>query len=300
MTVEVANFISELNEAYPRTQDLINEGDDHIRLVKNVLQSTFPAYDRAVTMTAEKFNTLDTTLLLDSETGMMDITMGTRFKPAGVIDANFNPISNVAGPFSDGDAVPLGYLKTGVAFSGNWPVGSIYMTADARNPAEIFGFGTWEVFAEGRMLIGSTAGETDINGEFRTFVNGQEGGEYSHTITEAELPAHTHPIVWPTDEAGNPILQGDHTHNIYIDDDRGDGGDTDVDVPRGAPSDFEISTLSGGAHMHDGLTAGVVGGGLAGNNLPPYISVNIWIRVADPVEPPPEVVRMNRQRVVRR
>lgn len=297
MTVESsARFISELNEAYPRSQDLINEGDDHIRLVKSVLQSTFPAYDRAVTMTAEKFNTLDTVLLYDTEAGILDLNAGVRFKGPGYIDANFNRINNVLDPVDPGDAVPFSYFQSNV--QANWPIGSIYMTADARNPAEIFGFGTWEVFAEGRMIIGSTAGETDINEEFRVFVNGEEGGEYSHTITEAELPAHTHPIIWPTDEAGNPILQGEHTHNIIGDNNAVENGSDDREM--GVPGDGNIQTDPSGAHMHEGLTAGAVGGGLAGNNLSPYIVVNIWIRVADPVEPPPEQVRQRMARNYRR
>jgi len=42
MTVESASFISQLVDTYPPGSDPISEGDDHIRLIKSVLQGTFP------------------------------------------------------------------------------------------------------------------------------------------------------------------------------------------------------------------------------------------------------------------
>jgi hypothetical protein len=42
MTVESATYISGLVPAYPPGSDSISEGDDHLRLLKSVLQGTFP------------------------------------------------------------------------------------------------------------------------------------------------------------------------------------------------------------------------------------------------------------------
>lgn len=42
MTIEVASYISDLNAANPAAGDAKSEGDDHIRLIKSVLQSTLP------------------------------------------------------------------------------------------------------------------------------------------------------------------------------------------------------------------------------------------------------------------
>ena len=39
MTVESATYISQLNTAFPAAGDNISEGDDHVRLVKSVLQA---------------------------------------------------------------------------------------------------------------------------------------------------------------------------------------------------------------------------------------------------------------------
>ena len=48
MTVESASFISGLVPAYPPGSDSISEGDDHLRLLKSVLQGTFPNANAAI------------------------------------------------------------------------------------------------------------------------------------------------------------------------------------------------------------------------------------------------------------
>jgi len=48
MTVESAAYISGLVPSYPPGSDNISEGDDHLRLIKSVLQGTFPNANAAV------------------------------------------------------------------------------------------------------------------------------------------------------------------------------------------------------------------------------------------------------------
>ncbi len=59
MGLEVANFISELIATNPiGPSDLVDKGDDHIRLVKEVLQGTFPNANAAINPTPAQFNLL--------------------------------------------------------------------------------------------------------------------------------------------------------------------------------------------------------------------------------------------------
>jgi hypothetical protein len=59
MTVESASYISQLNTAYPAAGDNISEGDDHLRLIKSVLQTQFPNLSTtAVNPTAAQMNKL--------------------------------------------------------------------------------------------------------------------------------------------------------------------------------------------------------------------------------------------------
>ncbi len=58
MTVESATYISDLDDTYPEGTDDRSEGDDHIRLIKTVLTTTFPSLTSAVTATSAQLNTI--------------------------------------------------------------------------------------------------------------------------------------------------------------------------------------------------------------------------------------------------
>ncbi len=45
----------------------------------------------------------------------------------------------------------------------SWPVGSIFISIVATNPATLLGFGTWTAFGAGRVLIGLDAGDADFD-----------------------------------------------------------------------------------------------------------------------------------------
>lgn len=56
MPVESASYISDLNASYPASTDGVKEGDDHVRLIKSVLKSTFPNLTGAVTAVQGSLN----------------------------------------------------------------------------------------------------------------------------------------------------------------------------------------------------------------------------------------------------
>ena len=118
-----------------------------------------------------------------------------------------------------------------------YPIGSIYTNmAVATNPATLLGMGTWVAFGEGRVLVGKAS-----SGTFDTLV--ATGGAETHTLSIAEMPAHTHSM------------------NV---------------VPVSNPG-FQSSRA--GAETGSGTT-GSTGGGDAHNNLQPYIVVYMWKRTA--------------------
>ena len=106
----------------------------------------------------------------------------------GDIDAGGNRVKNLADATDGRDAAPIEQI---------YPIGCIYTTTVATNPALIFGFGTWAKFGEGQMMIGHSATDTDFGTVEAT------GGNKTHTIVQAELPSvsptvndpgHTHPV----------------------------------------------------------------------------------------------------------
>ncbi len=58
MPLETANFISELNEAWPLGSDNLNSSDDHHRNTKRAVRQSFPNVDKEVTATADDLNQL--------------------------------------------------------------------------------------------------------------------------------------------------------------------------------------------------------------------------------------------------
>ncbi len=126
-----------------------------------------------------------------------------------------------------------------------YPVGSIYISTDLNTAEAVtqkFG-GTWESYGQGRTLVGvGTGNDGTIS---KSFEVSSTGGEYNHTLTINEMPAHSHlfAAVFYTPGVGNLSSGGDLT--------RGDGRYT-----------------------------GDTGGSQAHNNIQPYITVYMWKRVS--------------------
>ena len=125
-----------------------------------------------------------------------------------------------------------------------YPVGSIYTTVSATAPATLLGMGTWAAFGAGRVPVGIDASQTEFDAVEET------GGAKTHTLTTAELPAHTHSYTIKT--------PGDGGSHQQISDSVGTQGLTNPTVMASS------STGSGSAH----------------NNLQPYIVVYMWKRTA--------------------
>jgi len=127
-----------------------------------------------------------------------------------------------------------------------YPVGSVIQrTGDSTNPGDAswLGFGTWEPFAAGQVLLGAGT-HTDTRSEQRTFGDGDTGGAFQHVLTEAEMPSHSHGIAVNN---GGP--------GTY-------GGRLQVTVG----SDSLTSDNAGGSQPHD--------------SMQPYLVVHLWKRTA--------------------
>ncbi len=96
-----------------------------------------------------------------------------------------------------------------------YPVGSLYMSTlddgtgpppTPTNPATILGFGTWALFGAGKAFVGFNSADTDFNDGEKT------GGEKEHTLSEAELPSHSHTITHTHEHSHTH--EHAHTHQI--------------------------------------------------------------------------------------
>jgi len=131
-----------------------------------------------------------------------------------------------------------------------YPIGAIFttVTAYANSAAVVTAIGgtTWTAFGGGKVLVGLDSSDTDFDTVEDT------GGAKTHTLTEAELPAHSH------DYAGGEYTgANDYGTNMSV---NNLGSTTD-----GRSTNFNSET---------------VGSGTAHNNVQPYIVVYFWKRTA--------------------
>jgi len=126
-----------------------------------------------------------------------------------------------------------------------YPVGSIYTNAGvATNPGTLLGFGTWTAFGAGRVIVGVDSTDADFDAVRET------GGAKTHTLTIAELPAHTHQL-----------------------------GSNDSGTGTGGAANVEF-TRSFGEGNGASVTSSSVGSGNAHTIVQPYITAYMWRRTA--------------------
>lgn len=147
-----------------------------------------------------------------------------------------------------------------------YPVGSIYMSANATSPETLFG-GMWEQI-KGRFLLGTGAPENNDDGTSPGNYDktpGSKGGEATHTLTTSEMPSHVHSVNISSRETLNRVIWG------------GGYGSSDKNAWGFGYIDDTSSGLPTGTN---GVTAAYAGGDNAHNNLPPYLAVYMWQRTA--------------------
>ena len=241
MGLETGTYISDLNSSNPVAGDPVNEGDDHLRLIKSTVKATFPSVSGAVSSTHTELNLLDGVTANTTELNYVDVTtLGTaQASKAVTADANID-ITGVRNLTCTG-TITIG-SNTATTLQAVYPVGSIYINAAVTtNPATLLGFGTWTAFGTGRVIVGYNASDTDFDALQET------GGAKTHTLTTAEMPSHT------------------HTSSL-----RGNGEDELQNIP--SASDNTDPSLT--------MTTAATGGGGAHNNVQPYIVAYMWRRTA--------------------
>ena len=205
------------------------------------------------------------------------------------------------------------------ALAALYPVGTIYTSVVATNPASTFGFGTWEAFGAGKVLVGQDTGDTSFDtleetgGSKNAIVvahthtvalsgaSGDAGG-HSHTYsgtTGTESAAHTH--------EGTTSTAGDHTHGVTGTYNASGGGGgfspfyinnvTNNTTAAGSHNHTLITGTESAAHTHSysGTTSstanhwhsvslsgdtGITGDSSTNANLQPYVVVKMWKRTA--------------------
>lgn len=146
------------------------------------------------------------------------------------------------------------------ALSAVYPVGSIYINAAvSTNPAALLGFGTWEAFGAGKVMVGLDSADALFDTLEETG-GSKDSTVVSHTHTATTNTVGDHSHTFPSPLAGSPnsgqIMRGDVLQATAY-----------------------SGTNPAGSHSH---SVTVASAGVSGNNanIQPYITVRMWKRTA--------------------
>ena len=193
------------------------------------------------TSTGTGANVLGTSPTISSPTISSPTLTGTPIAPTAAVGTNTTQIATTA--------------FVNAAIVAAYPVGSIYMSTVATNPATLFGFGTWVAYGQGRMLISADG----------TYTAGTTGGSATTTLSTANLPAHSHTatVTDPGHTHSSNAQQQNTGHQLA-------GGGSQTVFP--TPATINSNTT--------GITVAIsnTGSGTAFNTISPYIAVYMWNR----------------------
>lgn len=136
------------------------------------------------------------------------------------------------------------YVDRDQLFELVYPISSIYLSATATSPTDLFGIGSWEKIEDAFLLA---------SGQYASL--GSIGGNENHTLSISEMPAHTHShadtVAWPL-----------------------------VDNPE-REWGVQYYTTSNQKHPYTQWINSTksTGGGQPFSIMPPYLSINVWKRV---------------------
>lgn len=129
-----------------------------------------------------------------------------------------------------------------------YPVGSIYISVNSTNPSTYFG-GSWTQIKDRFLLACGSA-----------YSNGSTGGEAKHKLTVDEMPTHGHDLVYGSKNSESGLVIS-YTGSGY----------SSLSVEQWAWRNSGV---------RQNIYARNEGGNQSHNNMPPYLAVYVWKRVA--------------------
>ncbi len=95
MGLETGTYIDSLVVTNPVSTDDIQQGDNHIRLLKSTIKNTFPSLTGAVTATQAELNTLDGITSTTAELNKLNTFTGTLAGVSTVVQSTDDTITNI-------------------------------------------------------------------------------------------------------------------------------------------------------------------------------------------------------------
>ena len=168
-------------------------------------------------------------------------------KNDGSIDSN-NYVTSQELPSKISDSISDNRAVISSILEVIYPPGAVYISFSTVEPEIIFGFGVWKAI-EGQFLLGSSA----------DYPFGSTGGS-----ADAVIVSHSHKS---------------NTNGEYIVTSEEDAANN-TQVAYSANGNYRwVDGQKSQSHFHHRATTNTVGENGTGKNMPPYIAVNMWMRV---------------------
>jgi hypothetical protein len=222
MPLETAEYFDTLQPDWPLGTDPENQGDDHIRMIKQVIQNTFPSLNGAVIGTPTEFNNVTTGLQFYAENA--DTGVGDHFSLTNPAVPGTQTALQVRSAVAQGEAVhsQSNFVVTWYdIMNALYPVGAVVMNSKNANPSTYLGFGTW--VARQGSIYGAGA-KADYEGMSVTLSAGNLAGNWrianqklvatKYNLAMNAVTAHAHDVpnvIW-TGGTGNAAQGG--TSNV--------------------------------------------------------------------------------------
>lgn len=269
MPIEQAQYIDTLTPEWPLGTDPQKDGDDHIRMVKQVLQNTFPNIDAAVMGTPTQLNNL---------TGGISLVAASEETPSywrlATVDGAATEkliIENTTLADVQGRAdFVLNYASIASLL---YPVGTIHISASSANPSTYLGFGTWVQRSGYLAGVGSMA---DAAGMAKTYGAGDRHAEGRYRVLADHIVAASLPVTLTMDAVP------DHQHDIPLEG-SDNGGNAAITSSADDNVTTKIKTVAAGGHTPTGTGSATIGAGDTLNGaqyVMPYWGYYIWERTA--------------------
>lgn len=224
MALETAQFVHQLNPSYPAGSDRLKQGDDHIRLVKAALQSTFPNIKGQVDVSHEFLNALKAQLV---PVGTISLFSGAEAPSGwGICNGASYPKADGSGTIVSPDL--RGRVAIGV--STDYALMATQGQNERTVTSEVAGAHTHtatatEAGAHTHTVSGTTGSSKTGVTSSTTTRTVDAGGSANGLVTGVTLndPGHTHTFEATSGSAGAhthtvTVAQADgHSHSVKVD-----------------------------------------------------------------------------------
>ena len=274
MGLETGTYIDSLNASNPAATDALSQADEHLRLIKSTLKSTFPSVAGAVTATHTAINTkvAEPVSAITSDGSSPSINTS-----AGVTAANLRTLLGVTegaittATDSGGEVTPA--LATGItaaevwnlikaeALNSTYPIGAIYTAITSGSPQAVFG-GTWVSFGQGRVLVGHDDSSVPDSDFVASSTDGSSvlvgGAKTTDVAVSTTVPRDG----WGNEQSGNAMAEPNTAGRLITGDGSTESGET-----------MESLAHASGDRTFTSATSAV-------STLQPYVVVYMWKRTA--------------------